>query len=302
MTTSAVCTLFERDYHLGVGALINSLHRHGYQGAVEVGYRGDIPAWMRDSEEHLKGTGIQIRLHSIKTSWHLTYYKPRFLLELFSAYPTLDRIFYFDPDIVIKSQWEFFEYWVEPGLALVEEIVDRGMPRDHPLRRKWIEFAGALGITAKASNSQYFNAGFVGVRRILMGELQNWLRVIENLPKLGVDLGAFMPGERVHPFHAVDQDALNIIAMHAAPNLSTLGPEGMDFLHGGFAMSHATGPSKPWRKNYLLSAIKGLRPSLADNAFWDNVTAPIPVFPASLIRKRKAMIRLARVIGRFYRQ
>src|SRR5580658_3962956 len=134
--TSAVCTLFEGDYHYGVGALINSLHRYGYQGFVEIGYRGDLPAWMHNSETTLKETSIKLHLHPLQTKWHLTNYKPHFLLELFAANPALDRIFYFDPDIVIKCSWDFYEYWVEPGVAMVEEIVNRGMAHNHPLRRK----------------------------------------------------------------------------------------------------------------------------------------------------------------------
>jgi len=297
---SAVCTLFEGDYHYGVGALVNSLHRYGYQGSVEVGYRGNLPTWMHDAKAVLKGTSITLRFHPLQTDWHLTNYKPRFLLELFSADPALDRIFYFDPDIVIKCSWEFFEYWAESGVALVEEIATHGMAYNHPLRRKWVEIANGLGISVKPTFSQYFSGGFIGVRRSMMRHLQDWARIMEHLPALGIDLRRFMPADRLHPFCGTDQDAMNIFAMATAPFLSTIGPEGMDFIPGGFTMSHAVGSPKPWRKNYLLSALKGIKPSAADKAFWDNAATPIRVFPASLVRQRHATIHLSSLIGRFY--
>jgi hypothetical protein len=299
---SAVCTLFERDYHYGVAALINSLHRYGYKGTLEIGYRGDLPGWFQDLPEILKNTSISVNLHLLRTDWHLTNYKPQFLLELFAALPAVDRIFYFDPDIVIKCPWDFFEFWIEPGVALVEEIATNGMPYNHPLRRMWVKVAADLGIPVKPSFSQYFSGGFIGVRRLIMPHLQNWAQIMQHLPNCGVDLRRFMPEPRVHPFSGTDQDAMNIFAMAAESHLSTIGPEGMDFIPGGFTMSHAVGSPKPWRKNYLLSALRGIKPSQADKNFWDNVTTPIQAFPLSVIRRRQATMRLASLIGRFYHQ
>jgi hypothetical protein len=298
--TSAVCTLFEGDYHHGVGALINSLYRHGYKGSVEIGYRGDLPEWLQKTETIMKGTSITLHLHLLKTDWHLTNYKPQFLLELFAANPALDRIFYFDPDIVIKCSWDFFESWVEPGVALVEEIATHGMAYNHPLRRKWVEIAAGLGISVKPSFSQYFSGGFIGVRRAMIPYLRDWTRIMEHLPALGIDMRRFMPVDRLHPFCGTDQDAMNIFAMAAEPYLSTIGPEGMDFIPGGFTMSHAVGGIKPWRKNYLLSALKGIKPTMADKAFWDNAATPIQVFSTIVIRQRRAMMKVAILIGRFY--
>jgi len=305
--TSAVCTLFEGDYHLGVGALANSLHRFGFSGIMHVGYRGKLPDWMVSRESGIDGLvrvseGLMMRLHLLETDWHLTNYKPIFMKSVFRADSAIEALFYFDPDIVIKCEWPYYEQWVESGLALVEEIATRGMPYNHPIRRQWVAFAQQLNMEIRPTFSQYFNGGFVGLLRKCEHVLDDWATIIAHLAKQGMDLKGFMPYARPHPFCNMDQEALNIVAMAAEKHLSTMGPEGMDFIPGGFTMSHAVGSPKPWRKNFLLSALRGQKLSMADRLFWENVESPIQLFPSTVIRQKRAMMLLAAAIGRFYHQ
>src|SRR5580692_9186227 len=87
---TAICTLFEGDYHLGLAAFLNSLVKAGYAGTVWAGYRGALPPWISQLERienaHADEFWVtdQVRLAFVKlsTSIHLTNYKPRFMLNL----------------------------------------------------------------------------------------------------------------------------------------------------------------------------------------------------------------------------
>ena len=43
---SLVCTLYEGDYEVGVGALINSLVNNNFTGKIVVGHKGNLPTWL----------------------------------------------------------------------------------------------------------------------------------------------------------------------------------------------------------------------------------------------------------------
>ena len=106
----AICTLFEGHYHLGVGALINSLHAAGYQGPVICGYRGAEPSWAGAARE-LTG-GITVKFVPVATAVHFTYYKPDFMNECWTVHaPDAEQLYYFDPDIVLKAPWNVLARW-----------------------------------------------------------------------------------------------------------------------------------------------------------------------------------------------
>jgi hypothetical protein len=132
--------------------------------------------------------------------------------------------------------------------------------------------------------------------------LTTWRDILET----GREFFKFNPGQLAHQsdrtymFYAADQDSLNITAMCSETPLSELGPEGMDFIYGGWTMSHAVGSPKPWKKNFLLSWLKGRSPSLAEKAYWLNTTGPIKSHQPVRVRIKRASILLTSLLGRFY--
>jgi hypothetical protein len=89
---SAVCTLFEGDYHYGVGALANSLYACGFRGKIYAGYRGPLPPWVAAPKE-LNGftefhevEGLTLCFIPLTTNIHFANYKPDFMLEVWEKY------------------------------------------------------------------------------------------------------------------------------------------------------------------------------------------------------------------------
>jgi hypothetical protein len=105
-----------------------------------------------------------------------------------------------------------------------------------------------------------------------------------------------------YPFSKTDQDALNIALMTASEPISVMGGEGMDFKSGGWTMSHALGPDKPWRKRYVRAAWKGSPPSSVDREFWRHATRPIEFVPCRIVTRRRRALLIATLLSRFIRK
>lgn len=306
---SAICTLFEGHYHYGLGALVNSLYLNGFRGVIWAGYRGELPFWAKplkscDSfQEFIVAEGCVIRFVPVTANIHFTNYKPNFMLYLWEHYcPNTEAMFYFDPDIVIKCRWSFFEEWVGHGIALCQEIVNSSMPSDHPIRMAWKNYAVQRGFECNRSLNQYFNGGFIGIRKEYISALNVWKDLQEGLSNIGVNLSGQMLTDRTYPFYGSDQDVLNLMAMITPHPLSTIGPESMDFVCGGFTMSHAVGSPKPWCKKMMIEALKGVPPSAADKGYWQNTQTPIQLYPAHTLALKRFDISCAAAIGRIYRR
>jgi hypothetical protein len=313
---SAICTLFEGNYHFGVAALINSVSKQGFKGSVYVGFRGKLPEWCdlatndlslgwEGSKTLVLNPELIVHFLPVTVTYQFTNYKPEFMLALFAG-PCLnmERIAYFDPDIVLRCRWEFIETWMSHGVALVHEIVNNDMPANHPIRKEWEKVALACNRTVRHNLFSYINAGFFGVSRDGVDFLKLY-RDIMNVAKTdyGFEDSDFQFSiDRSDLFYAKDQDALNIAAMCCECPISEMGPEAMDFANGGFTMSHAVGSPKPWGKNFLSSAVKGNPPTMADKMFWANVEGPITIYTASKIKVTSISLKLASFIGRFYKR
>lgn len=306
--TSAICTLFEKDYHLGLGAWANSLYAQGYRGMIYAGYRGARPPWAAGAKEFdgfaefSPAAGLTLRFIPLTTGLHLTNYKPDFMLELWEKHcPQAESLFYFDPDITIKCRWTFFEEWAGAGVAVCQDI-NGWMADNHPIRHAWRKLLGPRGLEFRSRFETYFNGGFVGLVAADRAFLNDWRQVQTLMQSCGVDFNVIGFGDRTFPFTCRDQDALNITCMVTERKISPVGRDGMNFDHGGagYIMSHAAGGTKPWRKKMLRDAIlDGSPPSLADKSFYAHVRQPIQVFAGADLFWRKTDLMLASAIGRY---
>ncbi len=304
--SSVVCTLFEGDYHYGLAALANSLFQCGYRGTIWAGYRGTLPPWARlkesgDERQAFEvAEGLTIQFLKVGTPRHFTNYKADFMTLLGRNYtPEFERMFYFDPDIILRVAWKFIEDWAEGGVALCEDV-NSPMPATHPIRKQWLRFAGPHGLTASREMEVYVNGGFVGVAKRDWSFVETWERLLSLLEVETSGLARLGVSDRAYPFHKPDQDALNMTTMFSDRPLSIVGREGMDFIPGGYLMSHALGTAKPWRKSFLREAMRGYPPSMADHAFMRNTETPISLFSPGQRKWKKLDLLLGCALGRFY--
>lgn len=311
---TAVCTLYEGSYHLGVGALINSLIANGFRGDVYVGFRGALPTWFKGEKVIVEGmdvgflmttkTEISIYLIQLDTHVHFTNYKPQYLLDLIQG-PCKDyaALFYFDPDIVVCRNWNYFDDWMQYGVAVVHEIVTNDMPVTHPLRRKWEQIIMDEGLQVHHKMHSYVNAGFCGVKREYKSFVPLWKQLLEvGQNQFRADTTKFMTQSRPFPFLSADQDSFNMALMAFDLPISEVGPEGMGFKNGVVAMAHAVGKSKPWNKSFWVSFLKGSPPSFADKMFWNYVTGELVLYSKASIQIKRTVIRITSFLGRFYRR
>jgi hypothetical protein len=303
-----VCTLFEGDYHFGVAALVNSLSEHGFAGCISIGYRGLLPPWVdqlrksADSDQYKVGERVSLRFIHLDTKVHFANFKPCFMQQLLREQPSCKSIWYFDPDIVIRCPWSFYLQWASYGIALCEDVTNGTMPSNHPIRLKWIELGSTIGLKTPISLSRYYNSGFISLPATYSNFLDVWQDLIRLAEVSGTDTSLFGTGSRIQPFYGVDQDALNIAAMFSGHPLTTIGPEGMDLVPGGFTMFHALGSPKPWRKNMLLSALRGVPPSGSDKAFLSHMEQPIKPYSSIRLAGKRLSCLMGALIGRFYRK
>jgi len=311
---SVICTLFENHYHYGFAALINSFYKQGYKGDIYAGYRGSLPKWADGRESSninwpgsstlkLNG-GLYIHFLPLDTEYHLTNYKAIFMLKLWNdVIKNADGIFYFDPDIIIKCRWQFFENWIEKGVALVHEIVSNDMPKTHPIRKEWEKVIQSYGSVVSHSINSYINGGFCGISRKDISFIEKWGDLINiAINDYKADPRKFSSFDRTYPFWSIDQDAINMAAMCTETNISEMGPDAMDFVYGGWVMSHATGNPKPWKKNYTLSALRGKGPSQTDKLFWVTMynSKPINLYSNMHVKMKLVYISMAKFMSRIY--
>ena len=311
----AICTLFEKSHHFGVAALVNSLHKQGFRGDVYAGYRGNLPQWASKAILNASlqwanaftlelNQSINIHFLPIEINSHLAHYKPDFMLRIMNELSKdADSLTYFDPDIVVNCRWSFYEKWISYGVAVVHEITSNDMPDNHPIRMQWKQVISELGKKQTHAIQSYLNCGFCGVARDNIDFIKSWSEACKiAINKYGMSPVQFAAMDRTQVFWSIDQDAFNIAAMSCDCPISEMGPEGMDFIYGGWAMSHAIGYSKPWNKNYLLSFIKGYPPSSADKKYWLHSNGLLTIYNPVVVKFKKVTMLITSFLSRFYRR
>jgi hypothetical protein len=301
------CTLYSGHYHFGVGGLANSLYRNGFRGTMCIGYIPPLPPWarlaQRDSEDMVLQVSEDFRLRFIewRTERHLCYEKSRFMQHVFDQVaPDCESVLLFDADITIHGSWNFFEAWLDQGVALCLDACFPIVPARHPWRAAWRTLAKDAGYDSFRDLDFYFNSGFIGVPRSERAVLECWNALIDTIMK---KRGSPIPAMGLNPqesaFGRDDQDSLNCALMATSVHLSIIGQEGMDFVKAGYTMSHAVSRTKPWRMHYIAQALDARPPSEADKNFWQYTDQPIHLFSGMRIALTRWAIRLASVMGHF---
>ena len=300
------CTLYSGHYHLGVGALANSLYRSGFRGKICVGYQPPLPPWAAGARS-IGGKALlevapafTIEFIPWRSQGNMSLEKPRFLLHVLDeAAPRALGVLHFDADIVVNASWDFFERWLDQGIALCLDAGYPLVPALHPWRRDWKTLAAAEGHVCRDLD-YYANSGFVGIPRQYREFAICWAALIARYVSLNPQMcNRVKFNAREHAFTG-DQDMLNAAMMATHAPLSIIGRDAMDFVPGGFLMSHAIDDLKPWQRNYVLSALGGRPPVAAEKAYWRYTDFPIRLFTPLRSAMTKSALTAASALGRFY--
>jgi hypothetical protein len=321
---SVICTLFEGNYHYGVAALVNSLYLQGYRGVVYAGYKGGLPSWSSTSSKTASlqwpegsvlevADGIQIYFLPLDTTYHLTNYKPDFMLLLWNSLAKeADNIFYFDPDIVLTAPWTYFEEWIRCGIAVCEDIKSP-LEKYHPRRMGWRKYYEVYGINLKFKNNIYVNGGFIGIKKSDIAFIETWqllqqrmAKHIGGLNRSSITSHTKLPQEisvDFSPFGLTDQDALNATIEACEFNISYMRQEAMGLNSGTpVLMPHALGSPKPWKYNPILMFITGRPPRFVDKQYWTFVEYPIRLYSREKVLKMNFIMKSLSFLSRFYRR
>lgn len=313
MSKSIIFTLFENRYEYGVGALINSAFACNFSGKIIVGYKGALPFWIsqlnkKNDKYYLSNfKDIEIEFIEIETELHLRYYKPFFFEQLFKIYINY-KIYYFDPDITIIGDWDFFEEWIDYGMGLVLDDCYPIMPYNHPIKQQWAKLYD-YDLENGSNFNYYINSGFIGCSINSLDLIIKWKNNILLLVQNGNDLTELKPAIKRTKTHkrlnsiTGDQDILNatIIQNYNSIKVSIVGPEGMGFIPAGYLMHHNTG-IKTWERKFILDFLKrGSKISPANYSFQENSFSPINLYPNKITQNlRKMEILITQILQRIF--
>ena len=295
--TSVYCTLFEGDYHFGVASLLNSLERNEIRATVVCGFRGPPPFWV-DQTRKLKH--VRAEFVPVVSERHFTNYKPVFMLESLVRHPS-SRVYYIDPDVVVKTSAAMMARWATDGISLAEDV-NGHLPARHPLRLAWSDFLADRQHEQLRDLDVYYNAGFVGVPAEMTDFLQAWVRILDELELELGPLSTLANNKAGTLFRTPDQDAMNMTLSLGLWPVNGAGPEAMDFASGGQLLSHAIGSAKPWMGHAVANGLKGRVLAPAHKNWLTYAEGPIRAMTRPQLARIARSQRLASAIGRVYRR
>ena len=300
----AVCTLWEGDYHKGLGAFANSLIRCGFRGTIWAGYRGELPPWFlektssRAIQYFVPAPGVRIAFVHLEAPCHFAQYKADFCLQVLKVLdPEASGVYYFDPDVLLLARWDFFTKWLQSGVTACEDWHYPLNPT-HPLVVLWTRYLATRGFTLHKPVTLYLNSGLVGVRRDCISFLELWRDLLVAVQQDFNQRGEAHFGQRTDLFHNIDQDAFTLALHISELPFSAVGVDGMAFGRGEWLTVHAVG-EKPWRRRIFRDMLqKGAGIDLALRRYWQFCDQPI------LVEQKPSQwaILLVRLLTRFYKR
>lgn len=296
-----VTTAAEGDYFIGVAALTNSLVRAGFAGEVIVACRGPRPGWIAalptEGDGHRVAPSVRLRLVEVPGPWHLGNRRAHFIVDIFQRIqPAARVVYYFDTDIVVTGRWETLARWAQDGVVAALDVSDAFMPPNHAYRAEWRRMIARCGLPCREATG-YLNSGCVGISRAHADFARVWARLMDGLAADGADMRS-LRGTGKPEYARMDQDMMNVAAMAATTPMALLGFEAMGvYPRVGEIMPHAMFHKKPWRRPYLLDALRGMPPGRAHLAWWMFADGPLRPFGPWSLRWRKAHVAFARAVG-----
>jgi hypothetical protein len=299
-----LCTVAEGSYFHGAAALANSAVASGFKGSFVIGCRGERPAWVADLEK-VPGTDAykvteDVRLEFVKIDgpWHLANYKGHLVKRIFDELrPSPDVVYYLDTDIVLTHRWDIMAGWASDGVVVALDMADTYMSPHHIYRRAWKRLAENI-VQECREFTGYVNSGCVGIHRDYAGFAEVWSLLMEELERDGADMSKIKNWAGKREFARMDQDVLNSTIMATDTPIALLGAEATGWYPGtGGIMAHAMVHRKPWLRNYVLDALRGFPPDQVHRAYWRFVDGPIRPFGRWEMKRKRAALKAARVIG-----
>lgn len=292
---STICTITTESFEVGTAALLNSLHAHGFRGRFFVGHVGSVPKRLQAAAGTLADRGIELLFHAFPAGGLPHYRKPEILLHALETAGD-HGVFFIDSDIVICKDWDFFETWIEMGVALCGDVNFAAMSENHPMRYYWSQLIAHAGLLPRRLTG-YANSGFIGLKKKDAQFVHTWKLLLELKSKQrgGTGVGA----GKEHGFITIDQDVMNATMMAVDVPISLVGPEGMSFGLARGYMTHPVGKWKPWHRGYFTKVIAaGVGPRMADLAYWNNVSGPVAAFSPRQRRLAQLEMRIAAALAR----